>query len=153
MNGAQSRLEKTLVELNCQQTPFHGPPSTPGWKDRETFFPRWQHKQLFQSKFQQRRLSLETIGSLMGWSPLSAKGLPARQNATARMCGKLGCPRLRARCPQPQGWAYNLHHNSDLSAGYWKKSPKFTEVILVSVEGAGGSVSHKIQAPATLFCS
>ena len=36
-----------------------------------------------------------------------------------------------------------------------KKPPKFTEVVLMCVEGRGGgeSASHKIQAPPTVFCS
>lgn len=36
-----------------------------------------------------------------------------------------------------------------------KKPPKFTEVVLMCVEGrgVGESASHKIQAPPTVFCS
>lgn len=129
--------------------PLSRPLSTPSWKYRETFFSRWQHKQLFQGKFQQRRLSLETIGSLMGQSPFQ-QGAPNPAEHNGTKVWKLDCPRPRAcyhQCNVED--VLNVHHSSGLSDGYSKSSPKFTDVILLG----WGAAFHKIQVPPSLFCS
>lgn len=132
MNGAQSRLEKTLVELNCQCTPptadpsppLHRRLSTPKLKGQRNFLSKVAAQATLPKQVPTKSLSLETIGSLIEQSPLSAKGLLPNRMKLYKGVGSWAVLDLGPQLPSSWRTCSNFHPNSDLPGGYWKRAPK-----------------------------
>lgn len=137
MNGAQSGLEQTLggTLLPSSNPLFHSPPYTPSPRDTDTFFPRWRHRQRFQSKFRQRRLSLATGGSA------AAGDLPSPACYAAPRCGG------STWGDQAQGHAQNLHDSCVHLSGVWCVTGKRMSQILRDRPGGDLVVLGKFVKP------